>query len=119
VVNVGPPALAFGSPIPFRGNADVVKLGRTLFNTHCSHCHSPNAQNLEPRTDLRRLDMRYKGQVSDVFYTTVTQGRPTRGMPPWGEVLDEETIWEDQDVPRVRPAPRRVKGDGRPAGPVT
>jgi polar amino acid transport system substrate-binding protein len=85
---------AAGKANPFRGNADVVKLGRTLFNTHCSHCHSPNAQNPEPRTDLRRLDMRYKEQVNDVFYTTVTRGRPTRGMPPWGEVLDEETIWK-------------------------
>jgi mono/diheme cytochrome c family protein len=72
----------------------MVKPGRMLFNTHCSHCHSPNAQNPEPRTDLRRLNMRYGQKVNDVFYTTVTQGRPTKGMPPWGQVLDEETIWK-------------------------
>lgn len=82
-----------GKTNPFRGNPDVARLGRTLFNTHCSHCHSPNAQNPEPRTDLRRLHRRYPDTVDDIFYTTVTNGRPTKGMPPWGETLTEETIW--------------------------
>jgi len=83
-----------GKTNPFRGNPDIVKPGRMLFNTHCSHCHSPNAQNPEPRTDLRRLDTRYKEKVNDIFYATVTEGRPTKGMPPWGHVLDEESIWK-------------------------
>jgi ABC-type amino acid transport substrate-binding protein/mono/diheme cytochrome c family protein len=79
---------------PYRGDPEMVKPGRTLFNTHCSHCHSPNAQNPEPRTDLRRLNIRYREKVNEVFYATVTQGRPTKGMPPWGHVLDEQTIWK-------------------------
>lgn len=83
-----------GKVNPFRGDAVAAAQGRTQFNVHCSHCHSPNAANPEPRTDLRRLHRRYGDRVNDVFYTTITQGRPTKGMPPWGEVLDEETIWK-------------------------
>src|SRR5947208_14850210 len=69
-------------------------LFRSLFNTHCSHCHSPNAANPAPRTDLRRLSTRYGAHEDQVFYITVTQGRPTKGMPPWGPALDEDTIWK-------------------------
>ena len=79
---------------PFRGDPSVAMAGRTLFNTHCSHCHSPNAANPEPRTDLRRLNHRYGERADDVFYTTVTQGRPTKGMPPWGPALDDDAIWK-------------------------
>jgi len=79
---------------PFRGDPSAVVAGRTLFNTHCSHCHSPNAANPEPRTDLRRLANRYGERTDEVFYTTVTQGRSTKGMPPWGPALDEEAIWK-------------------------
>jgi ABC-type amino acid transport substrate-binding protein/mono/diheme cytochrome c family protein len=86
-----PPAA--GKSNPFRGDPAVAAAGRTLFNVHCSHCHSPNAASPDPQRDLRRLHRRYREQVNEVFYATVTQGRPTRGMPPWGEVLSEETIW--------------------------
>ena len=79
---------------PFRGDPAAVATGRTLFNTHCSHCHSPNAANPEPRSDLRRLNKRYGEHADEVFYTTVTQGRPTKGMPPWGPALDDDTIWK-------------------------
>src|SRR5215467_14841351 len=38
---------------------DFVRLGRSLFNQHCSHCHAPNAMSPEPSRDLRRLALRY------------------------------------------------------------
>jgi polar amino acid transport system substrate-binding protein len=79
---------------PFRGDSAAVATGRMLFNTHCSHCHSPNAANPEPRSDLRRLNTRYGEHADEVFYTTVTQGRPAKGMPPWGPALDDDTIWK-------------------------
>src|SRR5207302_1438656 len=56
-----------GKRNPFRGDASAVAAGRTLFNTHCSHCHSPNAANPEPRTDLRRLSTRYGAHADQVF----------------------------------------------------
>ncbi len=89
-----PPASPPDKVNPYRGDAAAVVAGRIRFNVHCSHCHSPNAANPEPRTDLRRLHLRYGERVNDVFYTAVTRGRPPKGMPPWGEVLDEETIWK-------------------------
>lgn len=79
---------------PYHGDPAALAEGRTLFNVHCSHCHSPNAASPDPVRDLRRLDHRYGERVNDVFYETVTKGRPTKGMPIWGPVLDEQTIWK-------------------------
>jgi polar amino acid transport system substrate-binding protein len=78
---------------PFEGRADVVPLGRATFNQHCSHCHAPNAQSPEPSRDLRRLKRRYGEQCVEVFYATVSAGRPAKGMPPWGHALTTDEIW--------------------------
>lgn len=82
------------SPNPFDGRADVVPVGRSVFNQHCSHCHSPNAQSPEPARDLRRLKRRYGDQCATMFYATVTGGRPTKGMPPWAHALSTDEIWQ-------------------------
>jgi polar amino acid transport system substrate-binding protein len=79
---------------PFHGRAEVVPVGRSVFNQHCSHCHSPNAQSPEPSRDLRRLKRRYGDQRLEVYYATVTAGRPAKGMPPWGQALNSEQIWQ-------------------------
>jgi cytochrome c553 len=90
----GAPSPARTAANPFSGNGAVITAGRSLFNQYCAHCHSPNAMNPEPSTDLRRLERRYGHNVIQVFYTTVTEGRPAKGMPPWKEVLREEQIWK-------------------------
>ena len=79
---------------PLEGQPDKIPLGRSVFNQHCSHCHSPNAQSPEPTRDLRRLKRRYGEQGIDVYYATVTAGRPTKGMPPWGHALTTDEIWQ-------------------------
>ena len=79
---------------PFEGRPEVVPIGRSVFNQHCSHCHSPNAQSPEPSRDLRRLKRRYGDQRAEVYYATVTAGRPTRGMPPWGQALTRDEVWQ-------------------------
>ena len=79
---------------PFHGRAEVVPVGRSVFNQHCSHCHSPNAQSPEPSRDLRRLKRRYGEQRLEVYYATVTAGRPANGMPPWGQALNADQIWQ-------------------------
>jgi len=71
---------------------DAVAAGRTVFNQHCSHCHSPNAHSPEPARDLRRLRIRYGERMSTVFYETITEGRSAKGMPPWKEILKAEDI---------------------------
>ena len=88
------PAPSDGKVNPYRGDAAAVVAGRTLFNVHCSHCHSPNAQSPDPTRDLRRLNLRYGDRVNDVFFVTVTWGRLDKGMPVWGLILDEDTIWK-------------------------
>ncbi len=96
---------------PYNGDAAAATAGRTLFNVHCSHCHSPNAQSPDPVRDLRRLNLRYGERVDDVFWTTVTQGRPSKGMPILGPILNEETIWKIkaflETVQRKEAAPDR------------
>jgi hypothetical protein len=67
--------------------AAAVAAGRTVFNQHCSHCHSPNAHSPEPARDLRRLRIRYGERMTAVFYETVSEGRAAKGMPPWKEIL--------------------------------
>ena len=79
---------------PFHADASVVPVGRSLFNQHCSHCHAPNAINPDPSRDLRRLKVRYRENMAHVFYETVTEGRPTKGMVPWKGVLSEDAIWK-------------------------
>ena len=79
---------------PFQGDASAATEGKSLFNQYCSHCHAPNAINPDPTKDLRRLQRRYGDRMTDVFYATVTSGRPDKGMPVWGGVLDDETLWK-------------------------
>ena len=79
---------------PYHGDPAAAKAGRTLFNVHCSHCHSPNAQSPDPVRDLRLLHHRYGDHENDVFWTTVTQGRPATGRPTWGPILDADPIWK-------------------------
>ena len=44
------------------------------------------------RRDLRRLRARYGDKMRDVAVSTMTEGRPTKGMPTWGDVLNAEAI---------------------------
>ncbi|HEX7968192.1 MAG TPA: c-type cytochrome [Stellaceae bacterium] len=79
---------------PFQGDTSAAAEGKSLFNQYCSHCHAPNAMNPDPVKDLRRLQRRYGDRMTDVFYTTMTSGRPDKGMPVWGGVLDDQTLWK-------------------------
>jgi mono/diheme cytochrome c family protein len=42
--------------------------------------------------DLRRLRARYGDKMRDVIHTTVKEGRPTKGMPTWGDALSADAI---------------------------
>jgi polar amino acid transport system substrate-binding protein len=73
-------------------NAAAAKEGRSLFNQTCAHCHGPDASTGQSERNLRRLRARYGDDMPSVFRSTVMNGRPDKGMPVWGEVLDEKTI---------------------------
>src|SRR5262249_29360109 len=81
------PAAPPSAPTP-----ETVAAGRALFNQLCSHCHSPNAHSPEPSRDLRRLRIRYGERMTAVFYETVTQGRVTKGMPSWKEIVKPDDM---------------------------
>ena len=82
--------LSAGSP-PAE-NPAAIKEGHSLFNQTCAHCHGPDASTGQPERNLRHLRVRYGSDMHDVFETTVKNGRPDKGMPVWGEVLDTKTI---------------------------
>jgi polar amino acid transport system substrate-binding protein len=70
----------------------LIRVGRSVFNQHCSHCHAPNAMSAEPTRDLRRLTLRYGTKMREMAYATITVGRVEKGMPAWKDLLGEEAI---------------------------
>ena len=70
----------------------LIRLGRSVFNQHCSHCHAPNAMSPEPTRDLRRLTLRYGARMRETAYATIMGGRVDKGMPAWKDLLGEEAI---------------------------
>jgi mono/diheme cytochrome c family protein len=78
---------------PYEGDPLRAAQGRSLFNQFCAHCHAPNAISPDAPKDLRRLRVRYAEKMPEVFYFTVTHGRPDKGMPNWTGILPDETLW--------------------------
>jgi mono/diheme cytochrome c family protein len=64
--------------------------GHEVFNGTCAHCHGPDAVVADRKINLRRLKTKYGDEMSEVFFTTVTVGRPTKGMPAWKDVFKHE-----------------------------
>ncbi|MDE2565579.1 MAG: transporter substrate-binding domain-containing protein, partial [Burkholderiales bacterium] len=64
--------------------------GKEIFNGTCAHCHGPDAIVEDRRINLRRLHHKYGDQMSEVFFTTVTHGRPDKGMPNWSAVFSHD-----------------------------
>jgi polar amino acid transport system substrate-binding protein len=71
-------------------DANNLTEGKELFNGTCAHCHGPDAVQSVKKIDLRRLDIRYGGDAYNMFWTTVHEGRPSKGMPPWKEVFTDD-----------------------------
>ncbi|UQR63025.1 transporter substrate-binding domain-containing protein [Bradyrhizobium sp. C-145] len=72
------------------GDSASIEEGREVFNSTCAHCHGTNAVQGERRIDLRRLQLRYGENARSTFWTTVHEGRPSKGMPAWKDVLTDE-----------------------------
>ncbi|HWJ17140.1 MAG TPA: transporter substrate-binding domain-containing protein [Geobacterales bacterium] len=71
-------------------NEDRVREGKEVFNGTCAHCHGPNAEQAERKIDLRLLHHRYKDSMEEMFFKTVTNGRPSKGMPAWQDVFTQD-----------------------------
>jgi ABC-type amino acid transport substrate-binding protein/mono/diheme cytochrome c family protein len=66
------------------------KAGHEVFNGTCAHCHGPDAVVADRKINLRRLKAKYGDEMPEVFYATVTNGRPTKGMPAWKDVFKQQ-----------------------------
>jgi ABC-type amino acid transport substrate-binding protein len=99
------PVIGFAAGAAAPTDAETIVAGRSLFNQHCSHCHAPNAMSPEPSRDLRRLRLRYGASSAEVFFTTVTRGRPDKGMPPWNnlDAASLQRVWAFLDSVQTEP----------------
>jgi mono/diheme cytochrome c family protein len=78
---------------PYEGRQDLVEEGGSLFNQYCSHCHGPLAVQGERPRDLRRLTVRYGDDATNLFWSTVNNGRMDKGMPVWKEAISDDIKW--------------------------
>lgn len=72
----------------------IVVSGRVRFNDQCSHCHGANGASPVRERDVRRLQMRYDAKWQEVAQTTIRNGRPDAGMPPWKDTLNDQQLKE-------------------------
>jgi len=77
---------------PAVSGGDKIGEGKEVFNGTCAHCHGPDAIQAEKKIDLRRLTIRYGDDMKDVYWKTVHDGRPAKGMPAWKEVFTDEQL---------------------------
>ena len=104
----GAPASAESASLtpPAAEGEDRVREGKEVFNGTCAHCHGPDAIQAERKINLRLLHHRYGLGMEDMFFKTVTNGRPSKGMPSWKDVFTQDqfvsifaflkTVQEDQ-----------------------
>lgn len=104
VAEAPPPAHSVVGPIPgpkkdvaertnpLANDPKALAQGRLLFvSFNCSGCHGGRAGGgMGP--SLRDQDWIYGGKSSDIF-DSIAQGR-ANGMPAWGSMLPEQTIWQ-------------------------
>lgn len=94
-------ALATAAPAATRSDAGPATLaqaeqridaneGRQIFDGTCAHCHGPNAVVADRKINLRLLKRKYGDEMDAVFLTTVTNGRPAKGMPTWKDVFKQQ-----------------------------
>jgi polar amino acid transport system substrate-binding protein len=76
--------------MPAAASQTDVAAGHKLFNQNCAHCHGPDAVQGEQRRNLRLLQQRYGDQMPQMFMTTVTHGRVSKGMPNWSGIFTDE-----------------------------
>jgi polar amino acid transport system substrate-binding protein len=82
-------AVVAEAPAAAAGKVDAAA-GRAIFDGTCAHCHGPNAVVADRKINLRLLKRKYGDEMDTVFLTTVTDGRPAKGMPTWKDVYKHQ-----------------------------
>jgi cytochrome c len=68
--------------------------GWKWFHVYCFRCHGIDAMGGTFAPNLRHSVSPQGTVTHDVFLQTVTNGRPTKGMPTWSALLDSTQIEE-------------------------
>ena len=85
--------------------SDQIEAGRRIYQGRCAACHGDDGTGSGPAApgpmpDFTDLAMMAQKSQQELF-ETVTQGRPTKGMPSFADELDEEARWQVVDYLRT------------------
>lgn len=72
---------------PLSGNPEATEQGHHLFLTWCAQCHGTTATGSKYGANLTIFALGYKE-----FLATVKNGRVQKQMPPWKDILDQDSI---------------------------
>ena len=78
------------APLAQPPTPETIAAGKEVFNSICAHCHGPDAVQGVKKIDLRRLTLRYSDGAHNMYWKTVHEGRPAKGMPTWKGVFTDE-----------------------------
>ena len=78
------------APLAPPATPEMIAEGKEVFNGICAHCHGPDAVMGQKRVDLRRLTLRYGDGAHNMYWKTIHEGRPAKGMPPWKDVFTDD-----------------------------
>ena len=78
------------APLAAPATPEMIAAGQEVFNGMCAHCHGPDAVQGVKKIDLRRLTLRYRDGARNMYWKTVHEGRPAKGMPTWKGVFTDE-----------------------------
>ena len=82
------------APVAPPATPELIAEGKEVFNGTCAHCHGVDAMQGVKKIDLRRLTLRYGDGAHNMYWKTVHEGRPTKGMPTWKGVFTDEQLTE-------------------------
>lgn len=119
---------------PYRGQATVLSVGKSAFESHCQRCHGVDGAGSAEAPDLRRLNsfckrltnpelsQRCLADVDTYFLRSVEAGKVRAGltyMPAWKGILPKEVIWAIRSFTESRPLPPpRTLADLPPDGAI-
>jgi len=87
-----PVALAQAAAPGGRAEPGNAAAGKQVFDSTCAHCHGPNAVVADRKINLRLLKRKHGDKLDEVFFATVSEGRPTKGMPAWKDVYKRQDL---------------------------
>lgn len=77
--------------IPAAENRGGVRAVAALFQEHCALCHGTDLQGATLGTALVGTELNHGDQVTNLI-NSISSGFAEKGMPAWGDVLDEQEI---------------------------